>query len=350
MTQKQKLMTLNFLYELLMHREGDIRRQAGALMANIIVKYDEEFRKELPEGAIIIPQDISSLDLWSKFLHDIIFPDYRVTDQHRRWIGYSLMTVISTVLSKSQEEADKRRYLKILFKYFEDTEVDDSTAFTLLGAILNIPLHLCSCSDIVKLMNFATELSTREPLEIKIGALRFVKYVVTDTSCNKMLGEIKNLAHKLMAQVNEELVCVAFLKYKILTNLGDAEEECQQYKEILYHTKQVESDLYLENLKVGTPWVIKVVNIEFLLDKLSLGIYDEKLHIATHLSNLVKVSERVTVRHMAGSGLLSMIHLLSLDQRNEIVIELTKGLEIGEYQFSKYIPEYLGELALYTAS
>lgn len=347
MTQKQKLMTLNFLYELLMHREGDIRRQAGALMANIIVKYDEEFRKELPEGAIIIPQDISSLDLWSKFLHDIIFPDYRVTDQHRRWIGYSLMTVISTVLSKSQEEADKRRYLKILFKYFEDTEVDDSTAFTLLGAILNIPLHLCSCSDIVKLMNFATELSTREPLEIKIGALRFVKYVVTDTSCNKMLGEIKNLAHKLMAQVNEELVCVAFLKYKILTNLGDAEEECQQYKEILYHTKQVESDLYLENLKVGTPWVIKVVNIEFLLDKLSLGIYDEKLHIATHLSNLVKVSERVTVRHMAGSGLLSMIHLLSLDQRNEIVIELTKGLEIGEYQFSKYIPEYLGELALY---
>ena len=26
---------------------------------------------------------------------------------------------------------------------------------------------------------------------------------------------------------------------------------------------------------------------------------------------------------------------------------MTKGLEIGEYQFSKYIPEYLGELVLY---
>ena len=39
--------------------------------------------------------------------------------------------------------------------------------------------------------------------------------------------------------------------------------------------------------------------------------------------------------------------MLTLAQRNEIAIELSKGLEIGEYEFSKYVPEYLGELALY---
>ena len=38
---------------------------------------------------------------------------------------------------------------------------------------------------------------------------------------------------------------------------------------------------------------------------------------------------------------------LSLDQRNEISVELLRGLEIGEYQFSKYIPDYLGEVLLY---
>lgn len=37
---------------------------------------------------------------------------------------------------------------------------------------------------------------------------------------------------------------------------------------------------------------------------------------------------------------------MPLDQRNEIAVELTKGLEVGGYEFSKYIPEYLGELAL----
>ena len=61
----------------------------------------------------------------------------------------------------------------------------------------------------------------------------------------------------------------------------------------------------------------------------------------------MKVSEKVTVRHSAGNGLKYVTTLLTLDQRNEIVIELTKGLEIGEYQFSKYIPEYLGEIALF---
>ena len=39
--------------------------------------------------------------------------------------------------------------------------------------------------------------------------------------------------------------------------------------------------------------------------------------------------------------------LLSWDQRNEVAIELTKGLEIGEFEFSKYIPQYLGEYAMY---
>ncbi len=43
MTQKQKNNDIKFLYELLMHREGDIRRQAADLMGNIIVNYDEDY-------------------------------------------------------------------------------------------------------------------------------------------------------------------------------------------------------------------------------------------------------------------------------------------------------------------
>lgn len=45
---------------------------------------------------------------------------------------------------------------------------------------------------------------------------------------------------------------------------------------------------------------------------------------------------------MPGTALLRIIGLLTPDQRNEIVVELMKGLEVGEYEFSKYIPQYLG--------
>nr|WP_315023352.1 hypothetical protein [uncultured Aminipila sp.] len=347
MTQKQKLSTLHFLYELLMNREGDIRRQAAGIMAAIIVNYDEEFRKELPVDANIDTRELTALDLWKQFLKEIVFPDYKVTEQHKRWIGYSLKSIIATLLEKCRTEGEREKYLSVFFSYFENISIDDGTAFTLLAAVLVVPLDNCSENSVVKLMNFGAELSKREPLEIKIGALRFAKYAVT-TFCEKsIMSKIKPYAVKMMDNVSEDLVSIVYLKYKILAAIGEYTQDYSRYGQILYNENQIESDLYLENLKVGTPWVIKAVNIEFLLDKLSMGRYEEKLHIATHFSNLIKVSERVTVRHSAGKGLLQVIKLLTLDQRNEIIIELTKGLEIGEYQFSKYIPEYLGELAMY---
>ena len=93
---------------------------------------------------------------------------------------------------------------------------------------------------------------------------------------------------------------------------------------------------------------MKIVNMEFLLEYTLKGrLKEQTFYLATHFSNLIKVSERVTVRHQAGRSLIEIARALPIEQINELVIELTKGLEIGEYQFSKYIPEYLGELVLY---
>ena len=60
--------------------------------------------------------------------------------------------------------------------------------------------------------------------------------------------------------------------------------------------------------------------------------------VPTLISRLVKMCIRDS---------LKLIKLLKPDQRNEIAIELVKGLEVGEYEFSKYIPTYLGEVALW---
>lgn len=113
------------------------------------------------------------------------------------------------------------------------------------------------------------------------------------------------------------------------------------------YDRDVVSDIFLDNLKTATPWVIKPTNIKLLVDQIAHGKQEHMLHIAAHLSNLVKVSEHVIVRHDAGTALLRIIGLLTPDQRNEIVVELMKGLEVGEYEFSKYIPQYLGQAALW---
>jgi len=60
----------------------------------------------------------------------------------------------------------------------------------------------------------------------------------------------------------------------------------------------------------------------------------------------VKVSAKESVRNKAGNSLVSIGPLLSIEQRNEIAVELFKGLEIDELQYAKYIPEYLGRFMM----
>lgn len=342
MTQKQKLMTLHFLYDLLTHREGDIRRQAAVLMGEVITEYDEKYRKELPKG-VHLAED-NSQKLWAYYLNKIIFPDHKVTDQHRRWIGYTLKIVLCSALENSQGD-EQKQYLKRFLSFFSNSSVDDSSVFVLLDSMLSIPLEMCDDKERETLLKFAKQVSSRDVVEIKIGVLRFVKYY-TGFEPKDRDKALCISAMNSAAETDHTLASV-FLQYKMKQNLHILDNKMGEYEELLYDNEETTSNIFLENLKVDTPWVIKAVNIEILLDEVKKGRVEEVLHVATHLSNLIKVSERVTVRHIAGAGLLEIVPLLSFDQRNELVIELTKGLEIGEYQFSKYIPEYLGALALY---
>ena len=106
------------------------------------------------------------------------------------------------------------------------------------------------------------------------------------------------------------------------------------------------SEIFLDNLKTATPWLTKQANIRLLTDFARSGV-SPVLHIATHLSNLIKVSDRVTVRHSAGNALLELAPRLTADQRNEVAVELCRGLELGQQEFTKYIPDYLGRFMLW---
>ncbi|MGB4438461.1 MAG: cytidyltransferase, partial [Sedimentibacter sp.] len=113
LSQKEKLFTLSFLYELLVHREGDIRRQAACLMGSIIVSFDLEYSKELPDDVNFnIIEDMSGLSIWDKYLGLFLDPGYKVTDNHKEWIGYSLRIFVDAVINTKRNK-DKKSYLDI---------------------------------------------------------------------------------------------------------------------------------------------------------------------------------------------------------------------------------------------
>ncbi len=343
MTQKQKYITLHFLYEQLMHREGDIRRQAGSLMGKIIAHYDEEYRKEIPEGALPEKQELTGIELWDRYLHDIIFPDYKVTEQHRRWVGYALRSVIISLFRNLSME-ERKRYMRMLLGYCDKPMNADYEIFVVLDALLFIPVWEAEPEERLKIISFAAKVSERKSPEIKMCALRVAKYMAKSDSSPQAVKFVEQVVKN---NENNNIISATYLKWRILKTIGGHEKSVTECELALSRYSDGISNVFLENLKVDTPWVVKAVNIELLLDSLHRGKTTELLHITTHLSNLLKVSEKVTVRHSAGRALLKVIEMLPLDERNEVVIELTRGLEIGEYQFSKYIPQYLGEMSLY---
>lgn len=70
----QKVQTLAFLYELLMHREGDIRRQAAALLGEIIAGFHAGYAKERPADSRPDAGVPTDLDQWKLYLQGSSIP------------------------------------------------------------------------------------------------------------------------------------------------------------------------------------------------------------------------------------------------------------------------------------
>jgi len=353
MTQSQKEMTIYFLFELLSNREGDIRRQAATLAGRIIAKFDDEYRKDLPDGVKKYQNEenlVTSKKIWRDYLLKVIYSDLQTTEQQRRWIGYTLKITISSLFEAAKDQY-RKEYLSILLKTMDGSWKDELDAFIVTDTLLYLPLDICGERETETIVQYVGHSYRNDSLETKIAGLRFIDHLLTvkktDELNSKTLSLIKKIAATSTDKNNKERVCVTYLRSKIEDHLGSEKHTAGKQVRRIFRNKDLASDIFRENLKIDTEWIMKCVNIELLLDSLDGQKVDEIFHVATHLSNLLKVSERVTVRHSAGEGLLELTPLLPLDQRNELAVELTKGLEIGEYQFSKYIPEYLGRLSMW---
>ena len=313
MTEKQKTMTMRFLYELLSHRESDIRTQAAELMGTLTAGYNEKYKKELPEGVELPPRPVTDIDLFDEYLEKIIYPERRFTEQHREWMRSSLGTYVSATIN-GLKDARRKEFIQRLGKYYSQDSEDMDLYIVLLGVLDRLDSSWCTeefCEAARELI-FQSLASKR--LEIKITALRaerhFLKDMMEDEYYERLL-DIMELPHR-----PEDLL-------------------------------EREGTVFSDDLKMATHWMIKVANIQLIRHfgkKLNNpGII---LHIGTHLVNLLKVNERAEVRRAAGNALLDLVPLMQDPQKNELGVELYNGLEIGERQFAKNIPYYLGKMSV----
>lgn len=298
-SRQQKLMILRFLYELLMHREGDIRRDAGRLMGLILSGSSLAIKKELPSGA---PREArapaleeaveSRARLYETYLEMLLHPDHKISFKHRTRVMNSLKVVLYAAVS-NVSNGEARRFMEPLISHLSDA--DDEVCFVVMDSLARLPLSVFTDAERLALVR-----QTEPRLSSQNRAL---------------------------AVASKRLIAAALRQPPSFDQQADP------------------SELFLENLKAATHWIVKIDNIDALV-ALTAGDPAQAFHTAAHLSNLLRVSEHLPVREYAGNALIEVAKFLSPDQCNEIVVDLWRGLDSARYEITRYIPPCLGRLAL----
>ena len=340
LSSAQKEQTLEFLYELLLSPDGDMRRQAAALMGRILAGFLSGYKKELPKDAHPDPEVDRPFQLWAEYLEKLIRPDRRLTPAQTSKIRFTSKLVVDALLDNCTRADAPRFAAELLRQYTHPEAMDGLTAFALMDTMSGYNVTNSKSGTIDLLMDFACYWLHNGLLTQKAAALRLFRHLLDQRPEDKSL--LERIAAEVQTVQCEDSAPLLFLQAK----LGRDLRLDMSVQEAALDDPDVVSNVFLDNLKTATHWVLKSVGVEYLLDQVDQGNHQNVLHIATHFSNLMKVSEHTVVRHQAGDSLLQVIPVLTPDRRNEIAVELCKALETGQFVLSRYIPESLGQVAL----
>lgn len=325
MTDSQKSAVLRFLYDMLGHHESDIREQTALVMGYIVAKYREEYKKELPQDVPAQDDNVSNLSMFREYISLLLEPDRKYTDIHRKWITASTDFFVCSVTENCRPSC-RHRYYDILQEYYKPEYYLKET-------------H--------------AQGNSREETEEKIIVLMITALRMDAAFCTESFRSV--LAAFADEVMGKHSVSVDLITLEVLAHYGfiEPDERDARRRELLglgsgHLTDEQRSSMFLDDLKLHVTWNIKMANIAILKQEAESSPDKNLLmQIATHFSNLIKVSETVTVRRAAGNCLLDIIGGMAKDQVNELMIELHNGLELSDYQFSGLIPDYLGLVLLH---
>lgn len=341
LTQRQKLNTIKFLYEQLIHTEGDIRRQSAELIGSLIAIFDEVPRKERPEGVSLPSPDMTSVNLFAEYVQLFFQPDHKIISPHRTWISHSVVFMIKSLFDSCSLIKGKL-YRDVLLKYYRHGQGNDREyeLFLIEGAKY-IPLD-AEDKEIIILYQYLIDKLNSSYDSLRISAWETCYQIIAklgkEATFSQMIKEIlENRCH--YARLAPE----NYIKWKIARLMNMDHFILEKYHDNHVRDYSQIPDIYLSNLKAAVDPVTKRAQVEILLEYALENPKVEALHTAMHFCNILKSSGEEAVRNYAGEALLRIVPFLSLEQRNDVVMELFQALEVRGYQFSE-IPYFLGRL------
>ena len=337
MPKARKLQALDFLYDLLPHPEGDVRRESAHLMGKILANSGLAYRKELPEG---VPEESAApslseqlatcFALFDAHMEKLIFPDHRIERKFSLRVKNSLKVVIDSLFTHCKA-IDARAYLNVFLSWLHPERNAD--LFSLYDSIPYIPAALLTDEELLFLVERGAGLIGSQSVSEQICILTALTSLC-ENRANTMQAPVQAV---IQAMRTAPYSAAEYLKTRLWHMLRQEAEPVEDLEDRLV------SELYLMNLKSAVHWTVKLVNIDRLAEHAIKNPADA-FQICTHFSNILLVSEHLPVRERAGRALIHLSACLSVEQRNEIVVDLCRGLESLETEIARYIPPCLGDL------
>ncbi|OJV66058.1 MAG: hypothetical protein BGO41_09005 [Clostridiales bacterium 38-18] len=344
LTQKQKQIMLSFLYEKLVLPEEDIRKQCAELIGTIIASFDEEIRKETPPSADQEAKVLDTIELLKIYIDKFLNPENKIIDRHKKFISYSMRDMLDAYFKHLVGTEKRVKSFEVTVNFFTQYSEHEQIRFYLIKSARILPFSEFTHEQTYTILNFVSNLLTSPEYKVRLRAYNLI-YSILPLSSKTIIEQAK------VARVLETITTLNdpaenYARLKLAEQLNLDEPVIEQFKAICLDDLQYTSNIFLSNLKSATLDVAKRFQIELLMRNTLLYDYENCFYMAMHLCNLLKVSALESVRNTAGRMLLNLIPHLSYEQKNDIAVELIRALEMESYEFTKYIPPYLGKIIL----
>ena len=324
LSDESRLCVLSFLYDMLSHRDGDVRRQAADLAGQLLAGFEPS--------------------VWKDYLRRMLFSNVLMPQRQRRWVGFALKYVLTSLLSRTEGRKQKD-LLKALTEYYKSTQWDSLTCFFLMDCASTIPYALCNDSQRKMLLGFARFFLMSSDRELCCAALIFTDYWLEQGA-----GDGLNMEpyYDLFSRISREDPSpgMRILAGQVLcANSGKTGVQLTDHPELF-------TQLLLENRSMETPWIIKQVNLRILhRSRHSLCAGEagsiQSGQYASCLLNMLQFSDHIVNRLQAEEDLGHLLPSLDISVRFDAGAQLIRTIETGDANMLRYVPSCLARV--YTA-
>jgi nicotinic acid mononucleotide adenylyltransferase len=353
LSREQKALSLDFFLELLGHRDDDIRYHAANRIGDLLAGREDFWRKDLPEGVVLRPErDI--LDELGRVLAllDRARPQAEEDMRPTERVLYAVPIVVRRLLRRAGPEARQRAW-EVIRRSLASRLGDQRPLVGLyVCETLEVSLEWIDRGERHELLKFVDAWSEHPVSATRLMAWRLLMGLARDASEDPDLtaairGRVEALSERLGGRFS---VAELYLLQELATACG-MPKLAERFRRQRVEGRDPVREVLLRNLKSRIDWVEKKVNCDYLTASAHLrhqegrdpGSYFAN-EVASHLANLLKVSRVEGTRFHAGRCLRQILPLLTVPQRNDLMVELLRSLELDIEAVTRYIPRFLGSV------